>query len=127
MNLVIFFTFTKVKIFCIEISTTTKKERYKRKHPFRNVKLNILSRYKTCSFNFISFQRGLNNTVTYNKTLVKFHLSFNEKDTVILSNFRRTRTVPKPDRTKLKLFIKNSLGTFNVPYYRTIIKNFDIF
>jgi hypothetical protein len=38
---------------------------------------------------------------------------------VILSNFRRTRTVPFPNFS----FIKNSLGTFDVPYYRTIIKN----
>jgi len=44
---------------------------------------------------------------------------------VILSNFRRTRTVPY--RTKLKLFFKNSLGTFDVPYYRTIIKNLELF
>jgi hypothetical protein len=47
--------------------------------------------------------------------------------TVILSNFRSTRTVPKPYRTKLKLFIKNSLGKFDVPYYRTIIKILELF
>jgi hypothetical protein len=66
---------------------------------------------------------------------------------VILSNFRRTRTVPycivfyrtkfKPQRTvfiiKIQyrewnlLNIKNSLGTFGVPYFRTIIKNLDLF
>jgi len=50
---------------------------------------------------------------------------------MILSNFRRTRTVPhrtvpKPYRTKLKFFIKNSLGTFDVPYYRNI-KNLELF
>ena len=37
------------------------------------------------------------------------------------------RTVPKPYRTKLKLFFKNSLGTFDVPYFRTIIKNLELF
>jgi len=48
-------------------------------------------------------------------------------NTVILSNLRRTRTVPKPYRTKLKLFFKNLLGTFDVPYYRTIIKKLELF
>jgi hypothetical protein len=48
------------------------------------------------------------------------------------SNFRKTRTVPYrtvrfPNRTKLKLFIKNLLGTFDVPPYRTIIKNLELF
>jgi len=37
------------------------------------------------------------------------------------------RTVPKPYHTKLKLFIKNSLGTFDVSYYRTFIKNLELF
>jgi hypothetical protein len=57
--------------------------------------------------------------------------------TVVLSNFRKTRTVPyrtvphrtvpRPYRTKLKLFFKNSLGTFDVSYFRTIIKNLELF
>ncbi len=41
------------------------------------------------------------------------------------SDFGRTLTAPY--RTKLKLFIKNSLGTFDVPYYRTFIKNLELF
>ncbi len=45
----------------------------------------------------------------------------------IFSNFRKTgtrsQTVPYQYRTKLKIFLKNSLGTFDLPYYRTIIKN----
>jgi len=41
-------------------------------------------------------------------------------------SYNSYRTVPKPYRTKFKLFIKNSLGTFDVPRYRTI-KNLEFF
>jgi hypothetical protein len=42
-------------------------------------------------------------------------------------SYNSYRTVPKPYRTQFKLFIKNSLGTFDVPRYRTNIKNLEFF
>jgi hypothetical protein len=49
--------------------------------------------------------------------------------TVTLSNFRRTRTVPFPNRAvpNSNFLLKIQLGTFDAPYYRTIITNLELF
>jgi len=48
---------------------------------------------------------------------------------VILSYFRRTRTVPFPNRAvpNSNFLLKIQLGTFDAPYYRTIITNLELF
>ncbi len=49
---------------------------------------------------------------------------------MILSNFRRVELVPYRSQTvpyQTQTFFKNSLETFDVPYYRTINKNLELF
>ena len=57
----------------------------------------------------------------------RFHLQWFSRTFVILVPYRTAPYRTVPYRTKLKLFFKNSLGTFDVPYFRTIIKNLELF